>query len=412
MKTSPAEPTVTSTPFLFAKLVVESEVVKPDVLDKKQPIVIIGLHGWEPKIVQGFVKLDSNKFCVKMAEAIRLKLKLGPNEGDITSIPLDGYGTILGRYENYLKKIKGDKTKCDKIKNAKALFVVAHSQGVPVSVLLMQKLIEDGLVNPDQQKICACLMASISQGPNPRFDVGGELAKIVGDDHTAGMFELQTSSSKISQTYRDATMNLLKRGVKFVYFASGNDEAVPLHSALYSNMDHPSIKRGIYVAGYVYEEKKFIAALISILLRIRNNNHSDHGLLVLLSDSLIGYLKDGGHTHLHEEPDAYKYAFDHLNSKEEYKDIDAKFTEFDYKLPEKPHMTYVPWAMRGLLSDEKTIISEKLSSDFRELRNNFKTWSPRPLDLVANELKCVLQPFGDDTEARYIDVYQDTMSRL
>ncbi|CAG8629404.1 139_t:CDS:2 [Ambispora gerdemannii] len=381
-----------------------------NIYDRKQPIVIIAIHGWQPKLLQNFVKLDSHKFCVRMAQAIRLKLNLGPNEGDITSISLNGYGMILNRRDDFLKQIQGNKTKCDKIKNAKILFMVGHSQGVPVSVLLMDKLIEVGLVNPDHQQICACLMAGISQGPVKRFDVAERLAQILDDDQSAEMFALQRSSSPISRAYRDAASHILKRGVKVLYLACGNDEAVPLHSSLYSNMYHPSINRGIYVAGYVYKQKKFVADLVRILLRIRNNNHSDHGLLVLLSEALIGYLCDKGHSDLHDEPETYQYAVDHLYHSKEYKGIDVKFTEFDYTLPEKPRNIYMAWAMRGLLSDEKTIISEKLIPDFKNLRESFKTWSPHPLDLTAIELKCDLQPFGDDTEEQYINVYQNFLT--
>ncbi|CAG8496019.1 13285_t:CDS:2 [Ambispora leptoticha] len=371
--------------------------------DKNQPIAIIGVHGWQPKILQNIVKLDSGLFCAKMAEAVRQKLGLGPNEGDITSIPLNGYGTVLKRRDDFLKQIQANQTTSEKLKNAKILYVVGHSQGVPVSVFLLQKLIEVGLVNPNQQKICACLMAGISQGPISRFDPAGKLAEAIDDDQTEEMFEFQKSSSSISQAYRDATANILKGGVKIVYFASGNDEAVPLHSALYSHMSHPSIKRGIYVATTVYEEKRFIVDLVRILIRIRNNDYSDHGLLNLLSDSLIGYLIDKGHSDLHNEPEAYQYAVDHLTKSKDNKDVDIKFTEFDYSLPEKPHRTYVPWAMRGLLSDEEVIITEKLMPDLKSLRQVYKTWSPNPTDLVAAELKCDLEPFGDDTEEKYIE---------
>ncbi|CAG8660566.1 907_t:CDS:2 [Ambispora leptoticha] len=383
-----------------------------DLFDKKQPIVIIGIHGWQPKLIQPFVKLDSKNFCVKMAEAIRRKLNLGPNEGDITSIALDGYGLVLKRRDTFLKQIQGNQMNSDKIKKAKTLFVVGHSQGVPVSVLLLQQLIEVGLVDPDQQKICACLMAGISQGPISRFDPAKKLAEILDDDQSEELFDFQKSSSLISREYRNATIKILKRGVKIIYFASGNDDKVPLHSALYSSMDHPSIERGIYVADSIYEEKKFVADLVRILIRLRNNNHSDHGLLVLLSDSLIGYLKDHGHAGLTVEPEAYEHAVDHLYMSKEYKGVDAKFIDFDYTLLAKPRQTYIPWAMRGLLTDEKTIITEKLIPDFNSLRQNFKTWSPSPFDSVAMELKCNLQPFGDDTEEQYFEVYQNLSTKL
>ncbi|CAG8650085.1 6870_t:CDS:2 [Ambispora leptoticha] len=380
-------------------------------LDKKQPIVIIGIHGYQPKLLQPFEKLDSKGFCVKMAEAIRQKLNLGPNEGDITSIPLDGYGTVLKRRDAFLEQIQDNKTLSEKIKKAKALFIIGHSQGVPVSVLLLQKLIEVRLVDPDQQTICALLLAGISQGPISRLYPAVKLAEIVDDVQSEELFDFQKSSSPISQEYRDATIKILKHRVKIIYFASGNDDKVPLHSALYTNMDHPSIKRGIYVADSIYDEKRFVVDLVRILIRLRNNNHSDHGLLVLLSESLFGYLKEHGHADLPEEPEAYQYAVDHLYVSKECKNVRAKFTEFDYTLPAKSRKTYIPWAMRGLLTDEKTIITEKLIPDFNNLRQCFKTWSPNRTDSIASELKYDLQPFGDDTEEQYIDDYQN-LSKL
>ncbi|CAG8536474.1 14114_t:CDS:2, partial [Ambispora leptoticha] len=282
-----------------------------------------------------------------MAETIRQMLNLGPNEGDITSIPLDGYGTVLKRRDAFLKQIQGNKTLREKIKKAKALFVVGHSQGVPVSVFLLQKLIEARLVDPDQQTMCALLLAGISQGPISRFDPAEKLAEIhvLNNDQSEELFDFQKSSSPISQEYRDATIKILKRGVKIIYFASGNDDKVPLHSALYTNMDHPSIKRGIYVADSIYKEKRFVADLVRILIRLRNNNYSDHGLLVLLSKSLIKFLKDHDHVDLSEEPEAYQLAVDHLYVSKKYKNVRAKFTEFDYTLPAKSRKTYIPWAM-------------------------------------------------------------------
>ncbi|CAG8619172.1 10241_t:CDS:2 [Ambispora leptoticha] len=373
-------------------------------LDKQQQITILSVHGWLPEIAQGILPVPSQILVDKMESAVRRYLNLGQNEGNITGIRLTGYGLVEERVEMFLKRIQNDRNYVDKVSNASVIFIVGHSQGVPTSVLLFSRLIEVGLVNPQKQRIALLLLAGISEGPTSRAEIGDPIGKVIGDKATSELFAFQISTDAIAKKYRTATETALKLGVKILYFASGNDEVVPLHSALFSSVDHPSILRGIYVTDNIYQDKRFIVDLVRLLIRIRNHNYSDQGLLIHLSNSLIGYLKDEGHNHLTTDDDAYMTAVKHLYESKTYEGIEPKFAEFDYSRVIYINGSYIPWGMRGLLSDEVLFNSEKLGPDITSLRKSFMNWTPRFDDKVAIELKLLLVPFGDTNEEQYIDI--------
>ncbi|CAG8506710.1 4057_t:CDS:2 [Ambispora gerdemannii] len=380
-------------------------------LNKHQQVTILGVHGWLPEIAQGIWPIPSQILVDKMELAVRRYLNLGKDEGNITGIRLTGHGIVEDRAEMFLQRIQNDRSYVDKVSNANVIFIVGHSQGVPTSVLLLSRLIETGLVNPKKQHVALLLLAGISEGPTSRFEIGDTIGKIVGDKATSELFDFQISTNAIAKKYRAATQTALKLGVKILYFASGNDEVVPLHSALFSSVKHPSILRGIYVADEVYQDKRFIVDLVRLLIRIKNHGYSDQGLLNHISDALIGYLKDGGHNHISTEDETYMSAVKHLYESKTYEGVESTFAEFDYSKPLHLGRSYIPWGMRGLLSDEDLFKSEKIGPDVISLRKSFMTWDPRVGDIVAAELKLLLIPFGDTNEDQYIYTHHiDTVS--
>lgn len=61
----------------------------------------------------------------------------------------------------------------DLVKSADAIVVSAHSQGVPVTIMLLARLIQEGVIDPTQTRICIMAMAVYSLsltplGHNPR----------------------------------------------------------------------------------------------------------------------------------------------------------------------------------------------------------------------------------------------------
>ncbi|KAG9300904.1 hypothetical protein G9A89_004962 [Geosiphon pyriformis] len=349
--------------------------------DKSEPITIIGVHGWLPEILQPVQNLKSQPFWEKLEANLRKELGLAPGQGDIFNIPLNGHGVCNDRSNRYLDQIKATPIWSQKIKNAKTVFIVGHSQGVPTSVLLLSRLLDEKLSDPSRQRVCVLLLAGISHGPAQKYNLLRGIAGLVRDPAT------------------------LKLGIKFLYFASGNDEVVPLHSALNSAIDHPSIMRGLFVSSTIYQEKRFPVELVELLIQLRNHSLTDYGLLVHLSDSLMGYLKDEGHNHITTEDEVYTSAIKHLYNSKTYQNVEAKINEYNFEQP--ANKNYIPWAMRGLVSDEKIIKSEKLGPALLKLRNDYSNWEPKIYDIAGRNLKLMLKPFNDIKEDQYIPAFKE-----
>ncbi|KAG9304096.1 hypothetical protein G9A89_006006 [Geosiphon pyriformis] len=384
-----------------AELLVASE----SSYDKSEPITIIGVHGWLPEILQPVQNLKSQPFCEKLEVNLRKKLGLSPGQGDIFSIPLHGHGVCNDRSEQYLDQIKATPIWSQKMKNAKTVFIVGHSQGVPTSVLLLSRLLDEKLIDPSRQRVCVLLLAGISHGPAQKYNLLRGIAGLVRDPASVELFDFQNSKKLISRHYILATQKALKLGIKFLYFASGNDEVVPLHSALNSAIDHPSIMRGLFVSPTIYQEKRFPVELVQLLIQLRNHSLTDYGLLAHLSDSLMGYLKDEGHSHITTEDEVYTSAIRHLYETKTYRNVEMKINEYNFEQP--ANKNYIPWAMRGLVSDEKIIKSEKLGPALLKLRNDYSNWEPKIFDIAGKNLKLMLKPFNDIKEDEYIPVFTE-----
>ncbi|KAH9814428.1 hypothetical protein DFH28DRAFT_971706 [Melampsora americana] len=57
----------------------------------------------------------------------------------------------------------------------------------------------------------------------------------------------------------------LSSGIKILLVGSLNDQVVPLYSALYNSISHPSILRSIFIDSEVYSSTDFLTNLITFL---------------------------------------------------------------------------------------------------------------------------------------------------
>lgn len=97
----------------------------------------------------------------------------------------------------------------DTIKEADVILVACHSQGVPVAVSLVAKLIGLGCVHGGRIGILG--MAGINLGPFTDYQsrwIGGSAGEL---------FDFGRSDSRVSEDYRTALDVVLKFGVKVVY---------------------------------------------------------------------------------------------------------------------------------------------------------------------------------------------------
>jgi hypothetical protein len=108
----------------------------------------------------------------------------------------------------------------DHIREADFILVACHSQGVPVAIMLVAKLIAFGCVSNARIGICA--MAGVSLGPFAEYKT-----RIFGGS-ALELFDFADPKSRNSESYRGAVEEVLKAGVRIVYVGSIDDQLVSL----------------------------------------------------------------------------------------------------------------------------------------------------------------------------------------
>ncbi|CAG8635074.1 16601_t:CDS:2 [Funneliformis caledonium] len=360
-------------------------------------IAIIGVHGWFPakslRAVFGEPTGTSPKFCDMMAKAVLGYLSQHGNilpSDSITCIPLEGEGTISTREELLYQNLSKNKTWCEALSFADVVFVATHSQGTPVSTILLSRLIKEGLVHPKRQRICMLAMAGISHGPFPYLKENYIVKYFVGAgrshdaDAARELFEFMDSDSLVSKKYREALNVIIQRGVKLIYVASMDDQVVPV-------LDHPSIMRSIYIDGPLYQPNDFLTNLIVFAIRLRNAGILDHGLMVQLSEVVAGSMYGEGHSALYNEINVYTSAVRYLFETPSLSYCNVKLERFQAQQKNNPY--YLPWAMRGILEDRGVLESNKFAHEILKLRKQYEDWEP--VSKVMKDVKFRLEPLKD-----------------
>ncbi|GAN05774.1 conserved hypothetical protein [Mucor ambiguus] len=361
----------------------------------------------------------SIKFCEQMTAAVKKYFEHThsitiPDES-IVNIPLQWEGKVLERVEKLYSFIESDYKKV--IEGADIILWATHSQGTPVSAILLRKLIEEGIIQVNRQPICMLAMAGISHGPFPSLK-GNLLVKYFEADAARELFDFMDSNSDISVQYREAMAYILQNKVKTVLVGSMQDQVVPLYSAIMSGISHPSILRAVYIDGHIYTKDDFLIRLITFALRLLNVGLSDHGFLIHISEVLAGnlYAWEGGHSTVYEELDVFMLPLQYLfetrpigqfeilkpasllsqrvsdardRAKEKVLDkVKARLDPFQAKLRLNPF--HLPWAMRGIWDDPRILNDDTLSSELDTLQNLFDKWNPTSARL--KEIKFRLEP--------------------
>lgn len=108
----------------------------------------------------------------------------------------------------------------EEIRKADFVMIACHSQGVPVAIILVAKLIAFGCVNTS--KIGVCAMAGVNLGPFVDYKsrwIGGSAGEL---------FDFAWPTSQVSKDYEAALDVALRFGVKIVYVGSLDDQLVSL----------------------------------------------------------------------------------------------------------------------------------------------------------------------------------------
>ncbi|KAJ8069214.1 hypothetical protein OCU04_002880 [Sclerotinia nivalis] len=332
--------------------------------------VAIGVHGLFPapllrKLI-GQPSGTSIRFANHAAAAIRRWTDAnGSPDCEIEKVALDGEGKIFERVDK-LWELLSNWT--DRLRQADFIMVAAHSQGVPVALMLVAKLIEEGIVS--SARIGVCAMAGVSLGPFASHQTGYQAALF--NEMITELFEFANYESDVAKHYEKALRRVLKYGVRITFCASIDDQLVSIESAIFSPAEHPYIYRAVFVDGRIHAPD-FIAHLVGFALKLRNLGVSDHGLIRELSAPLAGSLyTGGGHSRLYDDEKIYDMAMDHALTTTSVPDVPLHISQYSPPTNANPYV--LPWIMRGVLEEE--FVKTELHTEAVELLKQFDDWKP------------------------------------
>lgn len=181
----------------------------------------IGVHGYFPapliRSVLGQPTGTSVRFANSAASAIQQWTQDQGYSCEVEKVALEGEGKIAERIDLLWKLMLNW---IEKIRKADFVMIACHSQGVPVAMMLLAKLIAFGCVNSAKLGICA--MAGVNLGPFADYKsrwISGSAGEL---------FEFAQPESQVSKDYEAALDVALRFGVKIVYVGSIDDQLVSL----------------------------------------------------------------------------------------------------------------------------------------------------------------------------------------
>ncbi|KAI5928698.1 hypothetical protein F4810DRAFT_644948 [Camillea tinctor] len=339
----------------------------------KEPIkvkkaIAIGVHGLFPasflRPVIGQPTGTSIRFANHCADAIRRWADSHGCAGcEIEKVALEGEGKIADRVDNLWKLLLNW---IEHIRRADLIMIACHSQGVPVGLMLLAKLIDLGMIT--NARIGVCAMAGVSLGPFPDYKSG--MGMLMGS--AAELWQFADPESEISKRYEHALEVVVNYGGRITYVGSIDDQLVPMESAVYSPASHPYIYRAVFVDGRIHAPD-FITHLVGFALKLRNLGISDHGLIRELSVPLAGSLYSGeGHSRLYDDEQVYDLAISHALETSSVSSVPCRIKKHEGLTNPNPYV--LPWIMRGLLEEE--FVRTELYSETAELLKQFDDWTP------------------------------------
>ncbi|KAF4582851.1 hypothetical protein GQ602_005995 [Ophiocordyceps camponoti-floridani] len=331
--------------------------------------IAIGIHGLIPAVylrpMLGQPTGTSLRLAQLCGDAIRRWA--GPDCA-VETIALEGEGRIGDRVDNLWRLLLNW---VDQLRKADCLLVAAHSQGVPVAIMLLQRLVDFSILPPDT-RIGICAMAGVTLGPFPGPLPGGLMP-----GPAAELYELSDPQSTISRRLATSLSRVLQAGVRISLIASIDDQVVPLDSALYTPANHPYLYRAVFVDSRLQTPTPdFVALLVALALKLRNLGVHDHGLVRQLARPLAGPLYSGdGHSRLYYDAAVYDLAVSHALETEHVPcSVPVRIDDEDGERGREQNPYLLPWIMRGVLDDAGS--RPGLAEDSLHLLRHFDEWRP------------------------------------
>lgn len=357
---------------------------------KIKKVVVIGVHGFFPAKVVRAVIGDPTGTSIKFVnEAAKSVERWASEKGvsvQIEKIALEGEGKVLKRVETLYQML------CNwlhLIDEADFIYFAAHSQGTPVAVHLLAKLVEDGHV--ENKRVALLGMAGISLGPIYGLDQKLFMRAIsqIESASLQELFEFQNLQSTQSRKYIESLRTIIAHNAKIVFVGSVNDQLVPLYSSICAHASHPNIFRSAFIDSQNVAPE-FISTVISIALQLRNIGSSDHGLIREISSALPGTLTSGGHSRIYDEGRVYDLLMKHaLETTDAPSNIPLRI-DASFEIPKNNHNPYLlPWSMRGLVNEAS--MRPAFSEQLQLLHTEFKQWNPeaKPLKDLKYRLSAI-----------------------
>jgi hypothetical protein len=160
----------------------------------------------------------SLRFAGLCADAIRKWAdEHGCSDCEIEKVALEGEGKINERVDNLWKLMLNW---MEQIRSADLIIMACHSQGVPVSIMLLEKLIDLGIIT--NARIGVCAMAGVSLGPFPDYKSGIFMGS------AAELWDFGNPQSNNAQRFEAALKQVLAYGTRITFIGSIDDQVVPL----------------------------------------------------------------------------------------------------------------------------------------------------------------------------------------
>eukprot|EP00917_Polyrhabdina_sp_WS-2016_P015311 GHVP01033334.1.p1 GENE.GHVP01033334.1~~GHVP01033334.1.p1 ORF type:complete len:490 (+),score=62.46 GHVP01033334.1:1085-2554(+) len=390
-------------PVLFVTLknllTIPRRVEKGRTLGKK--ICIVGLHGWYPSrlIRRFFVEHDvaektTEQLVRMMKEAIMLQSRLEEwniDKEDIDELGLIGEGTFEERVQMYSTNIAGNEDYIKRLQSVDSIFVVGHSQGTVVSLLLIDDLLQKGILDIRRHNIGVLSIAGVHHGICPKHRET-MIIKYIEKNRTRDMFDLNDLRNPLSEKYLVAVERVLNTGVRLVCSGAWNDGAVSLYSSTLHAMSHHNIYRCIYIAEEDYVDD-FLTRLIVFFIRVRNKGISDRGLLVYFSDYMLGTYKKNRHSDIYSEPNLFTvcvhWTLEGTRRRDEKR---SKCFKIDFETPyTDQNMFNVPWLLNDLLKYKKVRKDKELQVEIGKIIKMYNEWTPDTERLIRlkRKLECL-----------------------
>ncbi|KAF2161406.1 hypothetical protein M409DRAFT_69764 [Zasmidium cellare ATCC 36951] len=395
---------------------------------KVKKAIAIGVHGFFPAQLFQRVLGQPTGTSIRFANYAAASIKQwcqdhqpDVKDVEVEKVALEGEGIIADRVNTLWKLLLNW---LSHLRQADFILVACHSQGVPVAIMLVAKLIQLGALSP-HVRIGVCAMAGINLGPFLEYK-----SRLFGGS-ALELFDFCDSKSKVSVAYAESLDICLRQGVRVTFCGSIDDQLVSLESSLHAPLTHPYVNRIVFIDGRLHTSN-FLSHLIVFAVKLRNLCVSDHGLLREISAPVAGSLVGGeGHSRVYDDPAVYQTAVEFAlesteispalyipptNADEKRKSMEAATQRraslggFPTNMNAANHMRrgslsslslappgigpsiaayeapgamgvdknpfVLPWAVRGMLEEDIVRRDAKMQEEVKELVKEFESWRP------------------------------------